>query len=154
MKNPPIPRTLACLALAFSTALAEPQLPPTRTAPATRTAKEDKIMEATRRAAIQTKLKQIILPSIQFDNVSVAEAIDFLRQRSVELDVTEQDPTKKGVNFVIVAATGKENKEEPGKRMIQDLQLKNIPLGVALKYICELSSLRASIDAYSVTIRP
>lgn len=154
MKTPLLSTTLACLALSFSIAFAEPQAPPAKAAPRPLTPQEEKVAEGLRRAAIENKLKQIILPSIQFEDITVEEAVDFLRVRSVELDVTEKDPAKKGVNFVIIGGKAKNGMEEPSKRVIKNLQLKNIPLEVAIRYICELTNLKSSIDAYSVTIRP
>ncbi|HEY8962577.1 MAG TPA: tetratricopeptide repeat protein, partial [Luteolibacter sp.] len=52
-------------------------------------------------AYITEKLRRIVIPVIDFEDTSVEEAIDFLRMRSTELDTTEIDPTKKGVNFVV-----------------------------------------------------
>ena len=50
---------------------------------------------------ITEKLKRIIIPRIDFEDTTVEEAIDFLRLRAAELDTTELDPARKGVNFVI-----------------------------------------------------
>ncbi|MDA7673505.1 hypothetical protein N8615_03855, partial [Verrucomicrobiales bacterium] len=46
----------------------------------------------------EQKLKKIILPSVEFVDTPLTEALEFLQQRSVELDVEENDPTRKGVN--------------------------------------------------------
>jgi general secretion pathway protein D len=52
-------------------------------------------------ARITTKLNQIIIPKIEFREATVREAIDFLKQKSRELD-PETDPAKpKGVNIVL-----------------------------------------------------
>ena len=45
--------------------------------------------------------QSIVIPVVDFEDTSVEEAIDFLRQRSIELDTLELDPTRKGINFVI-----------------------------------------------------
>ncbi|NIP93848.1 MAG: hypothetical protein GWO24_10495, partial [Akkermansiaceae bacterium] len=50
---------------------------------------------------IDFKLKNIVIPVVDFDDTTVEEAIDFLRQRSRELDKWEIDLEKKGINFVI-----------------------------------------------------
>jgi general secretion pathway protein D len=52
-------------------------------------------------AYITAKLKNIIIPRIDFEDTSVEEAVDYLRMRSVELDNFELDPAKKGVNFIV-----------------------------------------------------
>ena len=50
---------------------------------------------------IQNKLNHIIIPKIEFRDATVREALDFLKQKSVELDTTETDPPWKGVNIVL-----------------------------------------------------
>src|SRR5690606_32783304 len=50
---------------------------------------------------ITQKMRTIVIPEIDFENVTVEEAVDFLRQKSVEFDTLELDPAKKGVNFII-----------------------------------------------------
>ncbi len=50
--------------------------------------------------AISNKLNRIIIPKIEFRDATVREAIDFLKQKSRELD-TDPDPTKRGVNIVL-----------------------------------------------------
>lgn len=50
---------------------------------------------------VLSKLDKIIMPRIDFNDTSLEEAVDFLRQRSQELDLIETDPAKKGFNFVI-----------------------------------------------------
>ncbi|RYD48893.1 MAG: tetratricopeptide repeat protein, partial [Verrucomicrobiaceae bacterium] len=47
---------------------------------------------------IVEKLRTIIVPSVAFDDVSLEEAVDFLRKQSIELDVLEPDPGRKGLN--------------------------------------------------------
>ena len=51
--------------------------------------------------AIVAKLNRIIIPNIKFQDATVREAIDFLKQKSVTLDTTEADPTRRGVNIVL-----------------------------------------------------
>lgn len=95
---------------------------------------------------ILQRLRNIIIPVIDFEDVSVEEAIDFLRQRSIELDTLELDPAKKGVNLFLRAPSG-------GQR-ISSLKLRNVPLADALNYICEATRLRWSTDDFAVNIRP
>jgi general secretion pathway protein D len=49
---------------------------------------------------IEDKLARIILSKVDLKDVTVREAIDYLRQKSREMDTTESDPTKRGVNIV------------------------------------------------------
>src|SRR5207302_822665 len=54
---------------------------------------------------ITEKLNTIIVPKIEFRDATVREAIDFLKQKSRELDTTEKDPTRRGVNIVLQLET-------------------------------------------------
>lgn len=125
---------------------------------------------------ITEKLRSIIIPVINFEDTTVEEAIDFLRQRSVELDQLELDPAKKGINFVIrkpkpgsaapaatetpldataaAAPTTLGSTSEPGSLRIRELRLRNVPVSVILKYICESTKLRYKVDDYAVTLVP
>jgi len=118
-------------------------------------------------AYITEKLRRIIIPVIDFEDTSVEEALDFLRLRSNELDTTELDPTKKGVNFVVrrpraeagAPATGDAaaplgTSSDPGAQRIKQLRLQNVPLSVALQYIADATRLRAKVDDFAVTLVP
>lgn len=124
-------------------------------------------------AYITEKLRSIIIPSINFEDTTVEEAIDFLRLRSRELDTMELDPAKKGVNFVIrrpratvAGGAGDAGLDadsgdglpslgaDPSALRINELRVTNVPLGVALKYICDATRLRYKVDDYSVTLVP
>ncbi|MCX6874525.1 MAG: hypothetical protein NTW21_12080 [Verrucomicrobia bacterium] len=117
---------------------------------------------------IQEKLKRIIIPNIAFDDITVDEAVDFLRLRAAELDTLETDPTRKGMNFLVRKPTttgdsagldaaaesgGLSAGGSPGARRI-NLRLTNVPIGQALKYICEAANLRYKTDDYAVSIVP
>ena len=124
-------------------------------------------------AYITEKLKRIIIPRIDFEDTTVEEAIDFLRLRAAELDTTELDPSKKGVNFVIrrpkpttAAPAGAADGgllagdalptvgADPGTLRVRELRIRNVPLAVALKYICDQANLRYKVDDFAVTLVP
>ncbi len=124
-------------------------------------------------AYITEKLKNIVIPRIDFEDTTVEEAIDFLRLRAAELDVTELDPAKKGVNFVVrrpraAAPAGSPDAgivpgagdalplaaSDPGALRIKELRIRNVPLAVALKYIGEQTKLRYKVDDFAVTLVP
>jgi general secretion pathway protein D len=117
--------------------------------------------------SIINKLRNIIIPVIDFDNTSVEEAIDFLRVRAAEYDTGELDPAKKGINFVIrkpraaaggeaveAAPEGLGAQQDPGTLRIDQLSLRNVPLAEVLRYICEKTKLRYKVDDYAVTLVP
>ncbi|MFC7336521.1 Amuc_1098 family type IV pilus outer membrane protein [Haloferula chungangensis] len=113
---------------------------------------------------ILQKLKNIIIPIIDFEDTSVEEAIDYLRVRSIELDTWEMNPDLKGINFVIrkPRAGGAADDGlgadagggDVGTARINELRLRNVPLAEALNYICEATRLRWSVDDFAVTIKP
>jgi general secretion pathway protein D len=128
-------------------------------------------------AYITEKLRRIIIPRIDFDDTTVEEAIDFLRLRSAELDTLELDPARKGVNFVVrrpragaAAAPGGVpdigtdaaapaetlplGGGDPGALRVRELRVRNVPLAVALKYICDATKLRYKVDDFAVTLVP
>ena len=124
-------------------------------------------------AYITEKLKSIIIPKIDFTDSTVEEAIDLLRMRSVELDTTELDPARKGVNFVIrrprPAASAPAGDAglpagadevlplaaaDPGALRIREIRVRNVPLAVVLKYICDQTKLRTKVDDFAVTLVP
>jgi general secretion pathway protein D len=125
-------------------------------------------------AFIRRKLASITIPIVNFEDTTVEEAIDFLRLRSAELDNTELDPSKKGINFVIrrpkantvapdagIPAAAGGNPEilplvgtDPGNLRVKELRVRNVPLAVALGYICDQTKLRYKVDDFSVTLVP
>jgi general secretion pathway protein D len=117
---------------------------------------------------ITEKLRRIIIPRIDFQDTTVEEAVEYLRQKSVELDFLEPDPAKKGVNFVIRRPSAPANLGldaaaggggllgggEIGGARIGSLNLTNVPLNVALKYITDLTRLRYKVDDHAVILVP
>lgn len=103
---------------------------------------------------IEEKLKRIIIPRIDFEDTTVEEAIDFLRLRSSELDTNEVDPAKKGVNIVVRRPRNADGSNDPGLFRIRELRVRNVPLVVALKYICDQTKLRVKTDDFAVTLVP
>jgi hypothetical protein len=86
-----------------------------------------------------------VIPQIQFSDATLEEAVAFLRQKSADLDTTTTDPNQKGVNMIVKA----------GGNIAEariTLDLKNIPLGEALKYVAQLSNLRLVVERYAVTL--
>lgn len=122
--------------------------------------------EVTGALYIRRKLQNINLPVVDFQDVTVDQAIDILRQRARELDTLELDPTKKGINFVVrtptvvgAAAEDEEASEfggssQPGSKVIDSLQLRNVPLEVVVKQICDKTKLRYKVEDYAVVLLP
>lgn len=123
-------------------------------------------VEVTGALYIHRKLQNINLPVVDFQDITVDQAVDILRQRARELDTLELDPTKKGVNFVVrtptVTSAAAEDAEaseffttaKPGSKTIDSLQLRNVPLEVVVKQICDKTQLRYKVEDYTVVLLP
>ncbi len=102
------------------------------------------------RVMLETKLKSIIIPRLEFNQAELADVLAFLSQKAQELDVTELDPLKKGLNIVI---DKRGSGEDPSHRTLS-LQIANVPLGDALKYVTQKVGMKYVVDDYAVSVVP
>ncbi|MFC4990763.1 hypothetical protein [Rubritalea tangerina] len=107
---------------------------------------------------IRRKLQNIILPSVNFQNISLAQAIDILYSRARELDTLELDPQKKGVHFSLSTTLSphSNNSEFGGSKppLIRSLQLKNVPLEIVLQQLCDMTQTRYKVENGAISILP
>lgn len=100
------------------------------------------------------KLRSIQIPFLDLSDVSLEEALDYLRSVSVDNDDLVLGDAPKGVSFV----TQLGNEDHPLVQEIRkariNLQLQNIPLEQALKFICEATRTTYRVDEFAVVIRP
>ncbi|MCW1887382.1 type II and III secretion system protein [Luteolibacter flavescens] len=101
---------------------------------------------------LSNKLERIILPSVDFVDVSILEAFDFLRARSVELDNLELDPAKRGINFVLDFGTGEAAAKINATKL--NLQLRNVPMSEVVKHVCSITQTVSVPQDYAIAIRP
>jgi general secretion pathway protein D len=133
------------------------------------------VSEPSNRAQITNKLQTIIIDKINFDKLDVASVVQFLIEKSKELD-----PEHVGINFVLnlnqdVAPTGAtptpatpsgpttsptsptdapaSPPPSPIHRAVT-IQLQDVPLSDVLAYIIEQTNLQYSVDDYAVYLRP
>jgi general secretion pathway protein D len=90
---------------------------------------------------LDQKLKNIYL-SLDFNNATIEEATNFLSVESTRLD-----PDHKGVNFVIQPEASTTAKPV-------SLTLNNVPLGEALRYVCQLANVKFKVQDYAISIVP
>lgn len=108
----------------------------------------------TGRMLLSNKLERIVIPVVDFSGVNLREALDFLRQQSIERDTFELDPAQRGVNFVLEIG-GPDS--EVAKRILGteiNLQLKNVPLSQVLKYLNEMTRTVHVAQEFAVALRP
>ena len=112
---------------------------------------------------INNKLNKIIIDRIDLDQASIREVVDFLKQKSRQLDTSTEDPKKKGVNIVLkidsqspVALSTDEQVAEPTTTPDTkiSISLKNVPLIEAVRYMTEIAQLKYKIEPFAVSIIP
>ncbi len=100
--------------------------------------------------ALDRKLNEIVIPSLEFTDARLADVVDFLGQKAQELDAAEADPAKRGVNIVIDGA-GMAPGDNPAERSLS-VKLANVPLGVAIKYAAQQVGMTYRTDNFAVRI--
>ena len=95
--------------------------------------------------AIIFKLNNITLDRIQFSDASIQEVIDYLRRKSIEADMVETDPNRKGVDFILTSSEG--------ARPVT-LDLRGSKLINAIKSVCDQAQMRYRFEPNAVVIMP
>lgn len=115
---------------------------------------------------LANKMRSIIIPRIDFENVTVEMAMDYLRFRAAGLETEEPDPTKRGFSMVIRSPRSSEAPDvsnqtdddllgnDIASSGITELRLKNVPFATALRYICIMTCLQCGVDESRLTISP
>jgi general secretion pathway protein D len=101
---------------------------------------------------ISNKLDRLILPSLDFEGTNIQEALDYLRAQSVKLDTFEADPAQKGVNFVLDLGPADSEAAKGVMATPINLQLKNVPISQALRYIGEITRTTYSPQQFAVVV--
>jgi bla regulator protein BlaR1 len=97
---------------------------------------------------LQQKMNSLIIPTINFNNATVEEAIQFLLQQSQALDTNESDPQKRGVNFALQLP------DSADASLKVSMRSQNLPLVAALQSICDAANLQFTVTDQAVVISP
>ena len=89
------------------------------------------------------KTNSIKIPVISFEDSSIAEVLEFLRRRSVELDRASGDAERKGVPMVAVDPEGKS--VDPQSLRIAKLELREVTLAEAVKQVAAAAGLQHEV---------
>ncbi len=109
---------------------------------------EQPVLDTRGTASINRKLSDIRIPSIQFREATVREAIEYVKLRAKQLDNLESDASKRGVNIVLNLGPG----VDASTRIT--LTLSDISLREALNYIARAANLKVKVEPYAVAIVP
>lgn len=98
-------------------------------------------------AYLTEKMNKIIFPTVQFQGATIEEAIEYLRVKSRDLDTFTDASGVKGVNIIL--RTG----DAPSNASIS-LDLKDVPMSEALRYVTELAQMKFKVEAHAVLVVP
>jgi general secretion pathway protein D len=116
------------------------------------------------RAEITHKLQSLIIDKVNFDKLDIATVIQFLTQKSKEID-----PDHVGINFVLRltsdtpppstttptgGAPAAAAPTAPDIHREVSITLENVPLADILGYIVQQTNLQYSVEDYAVYLRP
>lgn len=94
--------------------------------------------------ALERKLRNIIIPQVNFREAGLQDAVDFLRERARALD-----PGNGDVNIVVAIPI---DDDAPEPRLT--LNLHSVSLYDVLRYCCEAGGLQMRIDDHAVVLTP
>lgn len=98
-------------------------------------------------AYLTEKMNKIIFPAVIFRDTTIEEAIEFLRVKSRDLDTFSGPAEAKGVNIILRQG------EVPSTASIT-LDLKDVPMSEALRYVTELAQMKYKVEAHAVVVVP
>ena len=84
---------------------------------------------------IAKQMREIIIPQVEFQEVGLDEAVDYLRMKTADHQ-RKKGKAAEGMSFVIKAAPAPEGAPVPADEITLSLQLKKIPLIEALDIVC------------------
>jgi general secretion pathway protein D len=112
------------------------------------------------------RLNRIIIPKIDFKDATIRQAVSFLQQQSRTLEGPDREGAQSGINIVLKlpssplrAPTTDEFGEasavpsaSPDSRIT--LNLANVPLYEALRYVATLAGLKVKVEPFAVSVVP
>ncbi|MDF1816824.1 MAG: hypothetical protein P1V20_31770, partial [Verrucomicrobiales bacterium] len=139
---------------------------------------EDMEVDNSASIELEEKLKTIRIPSLEFTDTPLKDALQFIEQKAGEMDFAESDFSKKGISIAISddiptgaasappGAIGNNFGFEGGRQSSPigntgdaaytpiNLRLTNVPLGEALRYTTNLANLKYRIENGRIVVVP
>jgi general secretion pathway protein D len=103
---------------------------------------------------VAAKLDRIMIPKLALDQSTLEEALDLLRLRASENDTLESDPALRGVNFTVNLGPPDSEIAKTIRSQKFNLQISQVPLSQALKYITDITRTSYTTDDFAVIISP
>jgi len=112
------------------------------------------------------RLNRIIIPKIDFKDATIRQAVSFLQQQSRTLEGPDREGAQGGINIVLKlpssplrAPTTDEFGETPATPSASldsriTLNLANVPLYEALRYVATLAGLKVKVEPFAVSVVP
>ena len=100
------------------------------------------------------KLRQIVVPIVDLQDVTIQEAYDMVRVWSTEYDNSSADETEKGTNFVLNLGDPSTEASQAIRAKRISLNLRNVPLVEVLDFISAATSTRWYKDQHLVRVTP
>ncbi|MGB1130623.1 MAG: Amuc_1098 family type IV pilus outer membrane protein, partial [Haloferula sp.] len=105
-------------------------------------------------SSYQDKLATLEVPTVVLEDANIVEAMDYVRQRAIELDTLELDPLKRGVNIVLDIGGAESETGNAIRAKRFSLNLRNVPLKELVKFITESTGTIAVEQPFALVIRP
>lgn len=102
----------------------------------------------------QDKLAMLEVPIAVLEDANIVEAMDYVRQRAIELDTLELDPLKRGMNIVLDVGGPDSETGNAIRAKRFNLNLRNVPLKELIKFITESTGTVAVEQPFALVIRP
>lgn len=115
---------------------------------------ESSELESALRLRTEEKLRRIVLPAVQFDDVSLHEAVDFIQEQTKAHDHFSREENGKPLSYSIggrgleegTKALVERDWRKLGDTRIKGLNLWNVPVEEALNSVAEQAKLRLWVD--------
>lgn len=103
---------------------------------------------------VSERMRMLIIPRVELEQVSIEEAVDFVRSQSRALDTTTLNSVDKGFNIILNLGDGSSEITNQIRAIRFDLKLQNVPVKDLLEMICAQTRTRFAVDEFAVSIRP
>ncbi|MFC5051896.1 Amuc_1098 family type IV pilus outer membrane protein [Rubritalea spongiae] len=100
------------------------------------------------------KLRQIMIPVVDFQNASIREVYDVIREWSREFDHQAMSAEQKGVNFVLNLGDQDSETYQQISNKLVTLNVRNVPLEKVLDYVSHATGTQWMMDDHAVIITP